>query len=118
MAETVVCPVDELPPGQRKLVRVGALEVGVFNVDGALYALPNLCTHQFGPLCEGAVTGTVVARPETGFRRAWVQDGRVLICPWHGLEFDLTTGRCLAYPRVKLRSYPVKVVEGQVVVVS
>jgi nitrite reductase (NADH) small subunit len=118
LTETVVCAVDELPPGQRKLVRVGALEVGVFNVEGELYALPNLCTHQFGPLCQGAVSGTVVAGPETAFRRAWVQDGQVLICPWHGLEFDLTTGRCLAYSRVKLRTYRVEVREGQVVVLS
>jgi nitrite reductase/ring-hydroxylating ferredoxin subunit len=116
--ETFVCSVDELPPGQRKLVRVGALEVGVFNIDGQFYGLPNLCTHQFGPLCQGAITGTIVARAETGFRRAWVQDGRVLICPWHGLEFDLTTGRCLAYSRVKLRTYRVEVREGQVVLLS
>ena len=118
MAETIVCPADELPPGERKIVRVGALEVGVFNVEGELYALPNLCTHQFGPLCQGALSGTVVARPETGFRRTWVQDGRVVICPWHGLEFDIATGRCVAYPRVKLRTYAVKVVDEQVVLVS
>jgi nitrite reductase (NADH) small subunit len=118
LAETVVCGVDELPPGERKIVRVGALEVGVFNLDGELHALPNLCTHQFGPLCQGAVSGTVVARAETGFRRAWVQEGRVVVCPWHGLEFDLTTGRCLAYSRIKLRTYPVKVVDGQVILVS
>ena len=118
MARTVVCPVDELPPGGRRLVRVGALEVGVFNVDGAYYALPNICTHQFGPLCEGVVAGTVVADAAHGFRRTWVQDGKVLICPWHGLEFDLTDGRCLAYPRVKLRCYPVEVVDGLVVVLS
>ena len=116
--ETVVCRLDELPPGQRRLVRVGALEVGVFNVDGELHALPNLCTHQFGPLCQGAISGTIVARAEDGFRRAWVLDGRILICPWHGLEFDLATGRCLAHPRVKLRTYRVEVREGEIVLLS
>jgi nitrite reductase/ring-hydroxylating ferredoxin subunit len=118
LAETVVGSVAELPPGSRKIVRVGAVEVGVFNLGGRYYALPNICTHQFGPLCQGAVTGTVMARAENGFRRAWELDGQVLICPWHGLEFDLTTGRCLAYPRVKLRSYVVRVVDDQVVVSS
>ena len=117
MAEHVVGRVEELPPGSRKLVRVGALEVGVFNVGGRFYALPNICTHQFGPLCQGAVSGTIVANEQTGFRRAWVHDDQVLICPWHGLEFDLTTGRCLAYPRVKLRSYTVRV-EGDEVVLE
>jgi nitrite reductase/ring-hydroxylating ferredoxin subunit len=46
-----------------------------------------------------------------------VQEGEILVCPWHALEYDLTTGRCLAYPRVKLRQFPVRV-EGEHVVVS
>ena len=117
MAQRVVVgQVEELPPGARKIVQVGNLEVGVFNLDGQYYALPNVCTHQRGPLCQGSITGTLVAREETGFRLTWVQDGQVLVCPWHGLEFDVTTGRCLAYPRVKLRGYAVRVDDGQVVV--
>lgn len=117
-ADHVVCALSELPPGHRKIVRVGNLEVGVFNVDGTVYALPNICTHQFGPLCQGQVAGTIVARAETNFRRAYVQEGKILVCPWHGLEFDVTTGRCVAYPRVKLRSYPVEIVDGNVVLRS
>jgi nitrite reductase/ring-hydroxylating ferredoxin subunit len=116
--QAVVCRADELPPGARKLVRLGAVEVGVFNVGGRYFALPNICTHQFGPLCQGQVSGTVVARPETGFRFEWAHDGQVIVCPWHGLEFDLTTGRCLAYPKVKLRSYRVRVEDDTVVVES
>jgi nitrite reductase/ring-hydroxylating ferredoxin subunit len=100
------------------MLRVGALEVGVFNIDGEYYALPNLCTHQFGPLCQGMLSGTVVQRREDDFKRRWVQDGRVLVCPWHGLEFDVTSGQCIAYPRVKLRSYQVRVVDDQVVLIS
>lgn len=109
---------EDLPPGSRTMVRLGAVEVGVFNLDGAFYALPNICTHQFGPLCHGAVGGTVLARAENGYRLEWGREGEILVCPWHGLEFDLTSGRCLAYPRVKLRSYPVRVVDGQVVLSS
>ena len=118
MAEVVVGSVAELPPGSRRIVRLGAVEVGVFNVAGRYYALPNICTHQFGPLCQGQVSGTVVARPERGFRLEWERDGQIITCPWHGLEFDLTTGRCLAYPRLKLRSYRVRVENDQVVVTS
>lgn len=118
MAEAVVGTVAELPPGERKLVRVGAVEVGVFNVGGRYYALPNICTHQFGPLCQGQVSGTVMARAAEQFKLTWVKDGQVLVCPWHGLEFDLTTGECLAFPRVKLRAYRVEVREGVVVVSS
>ena len=118
MAVHVVGPLSELPPGSKKVVQAGAIEVGVFNVDGQLYALPNVCPHQFGPLCRGVVSGTVVANAETDFKPAWVHDGRILVCPWHGLEFDVTTGRCLAYPRVKLRTDAVKVVEEQIVLLS
>lgn len=99
-------------------MQAGALEVGVFNINGQLYALPNVCPHQFGPLCRGMLSGTVIARAETDFRPAWVQEGEILTCPWHGLEFDVTTGRCVAYPRVKLRQYRVAVDDGIVKVVT
>ena len=112
--EHVVGPLSDLPPGSKKVVRAGAIEVGVFNVDGELYALPNVCPHQFGPLCRGVVSGTVVARAETDFKPAWVGEGRILVCPWHALEFDVTTGRCVAIPRIKLRQYAVSVEDGVV----
>ena len=117
MADHVVARVDELGAGERRIVRAGRVEIGVFNVGGRYYALPNVCAHQFGPLCEGKVTGTLVAGAETAWRPAWVQEGEILTCPWHALEFDITTGRCIAYPKVKLRQYPVRV-EGVYVVVS
>jgi nitrite reductase/ring-hydroxylating ferredoxin subunit len=79
--------------------------------------VPNVCAHQFGPVCEGRITGTLIANKETDWRLAWVQEGEILVCPWHALEYDLTTGRCLAYPKVKLRQFPVHV-EGEHVVVS
>ena len=58
-----------------------------------------------------------MANEETAWRPAWVQEGEILVCPWHALEFDLTTGRCIAYPKVKLRQFPVRV-EGEHVVVT
>ena len=117
MTDHIVARVDEFGDGERRMVRRGRLEVGVFNVGGQYYALPNVCAHQFGPLCEGKITGTLVANAQTGWRPAWVQEGEILVCPWHALEFDLTTGRCIAYPKVKLRQFPVRV-EGEHVVVS
>lgn len=112
--EHIVGRVDDFAPGQGKVVTIRGIEIGVFRVAGAFYALPNLCVHQWGPLCAGKVTGTLTASPETNWKYAWVREGEILVCPWHSLEFDLTTGQCLAYPRVKLRQYPV-VVEDDVV---
>ena len=56
MAWVEVGSVEELPPGEMKLVRAGAVEVGVYNIDGELLALGDRCSHDDGPLCEG--TGT------------------------------------------------------------
>jgi nitrite reductase/ring-hydroxylating ferredoxin subunit len=117
MADYLVARVDQFPQGDRRIVHAGKLEIGVFNVGGVFYALPNVCAHQFGPLCEGNVSGTLVASEEAGWQRAWVQEGEILICPWHALEYDITSGRCIAYPKVKLRQFPVRI-EGEHVVVS
>jgi nitrite reductase/ring-hydroxylating ferredoxin subunit len=110
----VVGPIRELPPGTHRVVTIGRREIGVFNIDGTLYALPNRCPHQGGPLCRApATTGTLEVRMnEDGSRSfAWVREGEIVRCPWHGLEFHVPTGQCLAYPRVRLRSYEV-IVEG------
>ncbi|HEV3001449.1 MAG TPA: Rieske (2Fe-2S) protein [Solirubrobacteraceae bacterium] len=115
MARHVVCRADELPPGGVREVEVGGRSIGVLNVDGTLYALRNVCPHQGAPLCRGTVGGTMLpSRPQE-----WVygRDGQVLRCPWHGWEFDLTTGRSLIDPaRVRVKAYPVAVEEGNVVV--
>ena len=114
MAEFVVGTVAELPPGTRRVVKVRNAEIGVFNVDGRFYALPNVCPHQFGPVCEGPVGGTMACTAATGWKHAWAREGEILICPWHGLEFDITTGRSLAAPRLRLRQYAVRVEDGLV----
>lgn len=105
--------VDEFPVGTHKVVRIGRRrEVGIFNIEGRFYGLPNLCPHQTGPLCEGrSLTGTLRATP--GARGTWdfewVMEGEVIVCPWHGLEFHVPTARCLAFPKLRLRSYDVLV---------
>jgi 3-phenylpropionate/trans-cinnamate dioxygenase ferredoxin subunit len=100
--------VSELPPGERKIVTVGGRSIGVFNVHGSFYALRNACPHQGAPLCKGSVHGTA---PDTEpGEYAWGREGEILRCPWHGWEFDLTTGRSLFNPhKVRVRSYDVSV---------
>ena len=51
---------------------------------------------------------------ENDWRFEWVHDGEVVVCPWHGLEYHVPTGRCLAYPNIKLRRYEVVVESGKV----
>jgi nitrite reductase/ring-hydroxylating ferredoxin subunit len=62
------------------------------------------------------VTGTLEADAGDGWRPRWTMDGEVIACPWHGLEYHVPTGRCLAYPEITLRRYDVSVRGGDVVV--
>ncbi|HSL00282.1 MAG TPA: Rieske 2Fe-2S domain-containing protein [Rubrobacteraceae bacterium] len=112
--EHVVGDASDFPEGTHRVVRIGRREIGVFNIRGELYGLPNVCPHQTGPLCEGGPPlGTLVAREED-WKFEWVHDGEVVACPWHGLEYHVPTGQCLAYPNIRLRRYEVVVESGKV----
>lgn len=115
---TRVCAVDDLAPGDRRIVTVSGREIGVFNVDGEFYALLNRCPHRGGPLCEGDVVPALVAEwPGTGERidRRVTGDPSVT-CPWHGWEFDLEDGVHLGDERLAVPTYEVVVEAGTVYV--
>ena len=101
----VVANVDELGPGQRKIVRVGDREIGVFNIDGGFYGLRNICPHKSGPLCLGRLRPLVVAND---FGYAHQRENEILKCPWHQWEFDTRTGVCIVDPNVRVRTYRVE----------
>jgi nitrite reductase/ring-hydroxylating ferredoxin subunit len=121
MKRVVVGNVEEIPPGKRKLVVPfrGRAGIGVFNVDGSFYAMRNICPHKSGPLCMGRVGPLVVAAaPPTAANAGLdvVQDGTIIRCPWHMWEFEIATGRCIADPTVRVKTYPVVIESGQIVV--
>ncbi len=112
--EHVVSRVEDLPVGTHKVFRVGGREIGIFNVEGRYYALPNNCLHQNGPLCKGSVSGTLESTAQGGWKPSWVREGEIVICPWHTMEFDIITGRCLAEPRRRLPTYTVTVIDSEI----
>lgn len=114
MASHVVARVADIPPGARKIVKVEGREVGVFNVDGAYYALKNVCPHQGSRVCLGRVSGTTL--PSSVHEYTYGLAGRILRCPWHGWEYDLTTGKSVFDPNVKVVMYPVSVEDDQIVI--
>jgi 3-phenylpropionate/trans-cinnamate dioxygenase ferredoxin subunit len=107
----VVGTVAEIGPGQRKIVEVAGISIGVFNVGGTFYALRNRCPHQGAPLCRGSLKGTTL--PSAPGEYVWGREGEILRCPWHGWEFDVTNGRSIFNPhRVRVRAYEVTVEPG------
>jgi nitrite reductase (NADH) small subunit len=114
--EFAVATVDAIPVGSHWVVRAGNRELGIFNIEGRFYALPNLCPHQRGPLCSGRVSGALEANEATGWRFSWQHEGEVVTCPWHAQEFHIPTGTCLAFPEIKLKSFDVRVVDDEILV--
>lgn len=107
-----VARVDEIRPGECRLVEVKQRSIGLFNVNGTIVAVLNVCPHELAPVCRGRVGGTTLPSPPGEYR--WGRDGEILACPWHGWEFDLLTGRALADERVRLRLYPVSIEDDTV----
>ena len=108
----VVAHVSEIPAGRRKIVTIAGRSIGIFNVNGAFYAVRNSCPHQGGELCLGPTVGLATA--EKPGQIHYSREGEILRCPWHGWEFDLATGRSVFDPtRIRVKSYPVEVEELQ-----
>lgn len=105
MAEFFVGTMADFPEAGRRMIRCGEDEVGVFRVKGRFYAYRNVCSHQGGPVCAGMIVGKVEAELDGDGR--WVRDAFSeeeihLVCPWHGVEYDITSGACVSERRWQL----------------
>jgi nitrite reductase/ring-hydroxylating ferredoxin subunit len=112
----VICAAEELPPGSRTITTLRRRSIGVFNVDGAYYAVTNMCPHHRAPLCVGPVTQEITSRRVGEYELK--EDGNPLIrCPWHSFEFDMSTGRSIVAPdRYRVAVYDAACEDGEVVV--
>ena len=94
------------------MVTVAGREIGIFNLDGAYFALANRCPHAGGPLCGGKIVALVQSDGPGSYRLARHQE--FLRCPWHGWEFDIRTGQSWCDPNsLKARPFPVTVESGE-----
>ena len=111
MGKHVVAPVEDIRPGERRLVEVNGRAVVVFNLGGEFFALNNRCPHKGGSLCQG-VTTSVVESAEPGEYRT-SRPGEIIRCPWHSWEFDIRTGKSWCDPEtVKARRFGTSVEKG------
>ena len=92
-----ICPVEDLPPGEKRLVELEDIEIGVFNCNGQMYAIEDRCSHDDGELVEGELDA----------------EDCTIECPRHGSRFDLKTGTPLNLPAyVPIDTFPVRVEGG------
>jgi 3-phenylpropionate/trans-cinnamate dioxygenase ferredoxin subunit len=92
-----ICPVDELPPGAKRVFNWEDLEIGIVNCGGAILAVEDRCSHDDGDLMEGDID----------------EDTCTVECPRHGSVFDLRTGKPLNLPAyVPIDTFPVAVDGG------
>ncbi len=73
-----------------KYIQVEGREIALFRVGDKIHAIDHVCPHQGGPLAEGGL------------------DGNTVMCPWHGWQFDVTTGECTFNPSIKQMTYKVR----------
>ena len=93
-----VAGVEDVKPGENKVVEAAGQPIGLFNVGGTFHAIFNTCAHRGGPLGEGTLSDKTVT------------------CPWHGWEYDVTTGACVGHDTIKLKTYPTKVEGADILV--
>ena len=89
----------DIPEGKGKTLEINGKKIAVFHAAGKFYAIDDTCLHRGGPLGEGDLDGTTIT------------------CPWHGWEYDITSGCSLDDPSKKVASYATKV-EGDDILVE
>ena len=117
--ELFVSKLGGLPDGERKIIPNGNYEIGVYRVNGDLFAYQNLCPHQGGPACEGllmAKVEEVIAEDKTYQGMTFNHDEMHIVCPWHGWEFDLKNGKCTFGGASTLERFEVKNLNGRIYV--
>jgi len=95
--EVPVARVTDMRDGEARHVKIGVRDIAVFRVGDEFFALSNVCRHAFAPLSEG-----------------WM-DGHMVMCPWHGWRYDVRDGTT-DHPDADVRTYPVTVRDGEVLV--
>ncbi len=119
-----ICDVGDLEDKGKIVVDVGDEKVGIFRLGDEFYAWKNVCPHQGGPVCQGRLYDKVVETLHDDLKskgREFDTDGKHIVCPWHGLEFDIRSGEFAGASSTQVMSltgYNVKVENGVIYVLT
>jgi nitrite reductase/ring-hydroxylating ferredoxin subunit len=108
MAKFEAAEVGEIQNGKCKIVNLQGRSIGIYYNGEKYFAIRNVCPHQQAELCKGTFTGTTLSSKPHDY--IYGMEGEILVCPWHGWEFDVKTGKALVDPD----SYSVKVYDVSV----
>jgi 3-phenylpropionate/trans-cinnamate dioxygenase ferredoxin subunit len=90
-----VCALGELPAGERIFIEIEKNPIVLINIAGKIFAIGDVCSHDYGPVGDGEL------------------EGETIKCPRHGAIFDLNTGKAIRLPAVEdIPAYPIRVCAG------
>jgi nitrite reductase/ring-hydroxylating ferredoxin subunit len=119
MSEIFVARLDEMADRQRRVIAAEGLEIGVFRLGDAVFAYQNRCPHQGGPVCQGRLMPKVeqpLGPDQAALGLRFSDEVVHLVCPWHGYEFVLETGRHAGDAGTRLRRFRTVLRDGGVFV--
>ena len=119
MRDINVGPASGFADPGRKLIETGGAEIGVFRLGDDFFAYENVCPHVGGPACQGKIIAKVeevIAADRTSKGMEFSKTKINVVCPWHGYEFDIRTGRHHGNQRYRLKPVKVRVEKGDVIV--
>ncbi|HJZ30455.1 MAG TPA: Rieske (2Fe-2S) protein [Hyphomicrobiaceae bacterium] len=118
MRQIRIGTVAAFPDPGRRVVEVDGVAVGIFCHQGKFTAFENVCPHMGGPVCQGKIIARVeerLAADQTSLGFSFSKEQTNIVCPWHGYEFDIATGRHQGNQRLRLKSVAITVVDGELV---
>lgn len=110
---------DEMRSRERIVLEIEGKEVGIYFLGDEIRAWHNHCPHQGGPVCQGKILPRTIQKvgpDKKSLGLGFSETERNIVCPWHGFEFDILTGRHPSHDSMRLRAVPVRVENGSVIV--
>jgi 3-phenylpropionate/trans-cinnamate dioxygenase ferredoxin subunit len=113
-----VCALSDLSHGKAYPVRVAGRGLVLVRWEDEVFALRNTCPHQGRALADGPVRPRLAVSARSAmFDEVEVQADRpMIVCPWHGWLYDLSSGRCQTDPEIRVRAYRTEIVDGRVLI--
>lgn len=98
MASLDLADAATIVPGQSAEVVADGKIFAVYNVDGVFHVIDGICPHAGGPLGKGTLRGNIVT------------------CPWHGWQFNVSSGQHCLNQRICQTAYAVRIENGRVII--